>query len=255
MLLVIDVGNTNTVFGAYEGETLLRHWRMGTSHQRSPDEYGALLEQFLGHVGRALADVRAAAMASVVPPVEWGLVHALEEYCRVAPLVVGPGIKTGLKIKIDNPREIGADRIVNAVAALERYPGPMIVVDFGTATTFDAIDAEGAYLGGAIAPGINISIEALFQNASKLPRVPFLKPPAVIGRNTVHAMQAGLYHGYAGLVDGIIEAMLLELGGEVRILATGGLGKVLSPASRHIREVDTLLTLRGLRILHERNRA
>ena len=232
MLLVIDVGNTNTVMGVYDGNHLVRHWRLGTARQRSADEYGVLVQQLLGMAGLTLAKVEAAVLSCVVPPVEWVIVHMLEDYCRIQPLVVGPGIKTGLKIRYDNPKEVGADRIVNAVAALDKYPGPMIVVDFGTATTFDAIDADGAYLGGAIAPGINISMEALFRQASKLPRVPFARPEAVIGRTTVQAIQSGLFYGYVGLVDEIISRTTQELSGEVRVLATGGLGKLIGAGRR-----------------------
>jgi type III pantothenate kinase len=269
MLLVIDVGNTNIVMGLYQGEQLLRHWRVGTTPERSADEYGMLLQQFLSTCQLTLADIKAAALSCVVPPLEWVIVHMLERYCHINPLVVGPGIKTGIRILYDNPKEVGADRIVNTVAALEKHQGPMIVVDFGTATTFDAVNAEGDYLGGAIVPGIGISLEALFVHAAKLPRVPFAKPPSVIGRNTVGSIQSGIFYGYAAMVDGIVDRMAAEILGlppeqsekgkmgqnaKVAVLATGGLARLISSASQRIDEVDEFMTLEGLRLLYHLNK-
>ena len=254
MLLVIDVGNTNTVLGLYRGEELVRCWRLHTDRARTADEWALTVHGLFGLAGLHSSDVEAVIISCVVPPV----LFALEELCRdsfrLAPYVVGPGMRTGMPILYDNPHEVGADRLVNAVAAYARKRCSLIVVDFGTATTFDVITARGEYLGGAIAPGLVISAEALYQRASKLPRVEIACPPQVIARNTVNSMQAGLFYGYVGLVDGVVARMKQELRDDPYVLATGGLAGLVAPHSQTIREVDAHLTLEGLRIIFERNK-
>jgi type III pantothenate kinase len=254
VLLAIDVGNTNTVLGAYEGAKLRHHWRIETSHTRTSDEYGILVRQLFAAAGLDPAHVDAVAISSVVPPLSFTLEGMSLRYFKVKPLFVGPGVKTGMPILYENPREVGADRVVNAVAAYERWRCGLVVVDFGTATTFDAVSPKGEYLGGAIAPGIAISMEALFRSASKLPRVEFTRPPQVVGKNTVASIQSGVVYGYVGLVDGICERMSEELGFSPKVVATGGLAPLIAGISKAISEVDEHLTLEGLRLLHERNR-
>lgn len=254
MLLVIDVGNSNIVLGIYDGELLKRHWRVSTDKSRTSDEYGIMLQSLFSFASLSFSQVKAIIISSVVPPLTGVLDALCRDFFSLPPYIVGPGIKTGMQIQYDNPREVGADRIVNAVAGYEKYHSALIIVDFGTATTFDYVNSKGEYCGGAIAPGLAISLEALFQRASKLPRVDICRPPHPIAKNTVNSMQSGIYYGYVGLVDGIVERIRQESKDNPRVIATGGLAALIAPESKTIDEVDELLTLDGLRILYERNR-
>ena len=254
MLLVIDVGNTNMVLGVYKDTELLDHWRISTDRQRTTDEYGVLIRELFYLNDFRADDINAIIFSSVVPPVVPTLERMCQRYFGLSPLLIGPGVKTGMDIRYDNPREVGADRIVNAVAAYEKYGGPVIIVDFGTATTFCAVDAKGVYLGGSICPGIGISTEALVQRTAKLPRIELKRTDSVICRNTIESMQAGVFYGFVGQVEGIVSRMRRELDMSARVVATGGLAVVIAPATKAIDVVEPMLTLEGLRIIYERNR-
>lgn len=253
MLLTIDIGNTNITLGLYQGSTLGPRWRLSTNHDRMPDELGFQFYGLLSHAGCSPRDLHGVCMASVVPPLTGKVIEACQKYLYQNPLNVDAGVKTGVRIRYEDPKAVGADRIVDAAAVQHLYGGPACVVDFGTATTFDAISATGDYLGGAIAPGIGIAAEALFQRTAKLPRVDLQRPPGVIGRNTVHAMQSGLLFGYVGLVEGMVARFRQELGPKMKVIATGGLAEVIARETPVLTIVAPWLTLDGLRIIWEMN--
>ncbi len=255
MLLAFDVGNTNIVLGVYKDEELIRYWRISTDKSKSSDELGMLVNQLFIYEGLSLKDVEDVIISSVVPTIMYSLQNMAYKFCDKQAIVVGPGIKTGINIKYDNPRQVGADRIVNAVAAYHKYGGPIIVVDFGTATTFCSISEKCEYLGGVITPGIKISSDALFDRAAKLPRVELSKPRKVICRNTIESIQSGVIYGYVGLVDYLVTRMKEEMKGTVKkVIATGGLAGLMSTESKTIDEVDRFLTLEGLRLIYEMNK-
>ncbi|MDD4146301.1 MAG: type III pantothenate kinase [Clostridia bacterium] len=255
MLLVIDVGNTHTVLGIYQDEHLLKHWRISTKLNRTVDEYGVFLRNLFLHNDLDYHEIKDIVVSSVVPPLILTLEGIARRYFELEPLIIGPGVKTGMPLLYDNPREIGADRIVNAVAGYELYGGPLLIVDFGTATTFCVISKKGEYLGGAITVGLDVAMEALFQKTAKLPRIELKKPFKVIGRNTEASMQSGLYYGFVGQVEGIVRRIKEEMGEDLFVVVTGGMSKFIVSESAIIDKVDPFLTLEGLKIIYKRNRA
>lgn len=254
LIFVLDVGNTNIVLGVFEGEKLIHHWRMETNRHKSEDEYAMQVKALFEHADLAFSDITGIIISSVVPPIMSALERMCEKYFDLVPLVVGPGIKTGLNIKYENPREVGADRIVNAVAAIKDYGSPLIIVDFGTATTYCYINEQKQYMGGAIAPGISISTEALYSKAAKLPRIEIVRPDGIIGKNTVASMQAGILYGYVGQVEGIVQRIKEYSKTDPTVIATGGMAELIANESKAINIVDPFLTLKGLLLIYRRNK-
>lgn len=255
MLLTIDIGNTNLTIGLYAGKELVHHWRLATDHARMPDEYGLQLLGLLDHVALDPARLVGVCLSSVVPPLTTRVSQACHEYLDLEALVIDTGVKTGIRIRYEDPRAVGSDRIADAVAAMHLYGGPACIIDFGTATTFNALTADGEYLGGAITAGVNLAAEALFARAAKLQRIDLQKPPSVIGRNTTHAMQSGLLFGYVSMVEGMVERFRQELGPEMKVIATGGLAELIAKETTAVQVIAPWLTLEGLRILWDLNHA
>ena len=255
MLLAIDIGNTDTTFGVFEGDELRAAWHMATGIHRMVDEYAAILLNLLPHQNLKIADINEAVLCSVVPPIVSTFEELLQRYFHISPLVVSAGVKTGVRIRMDNPREVGADRIVNAAAAHHLYGGPLIITDLGTATTFDVVSREGDYLGGVIAPGIRIAAEALFTRTAMLPRVEFARPKRVIGTNTISAMQSGIIYGYVGLVEGIVARIQRELIEKAKVVAAGGYAEIIAQETKIFDIVNPNITLIGLKLIHQMNKA
>lgn len=253
MLLTIDIGNTNLTIGLYEAETLTHHWRLATDHNRMPDEYGLQLLGLLTHAGCGPAHLGGIALASVVPPLTGRVAQACREYLKQEPLIVDAGVKTGVRIRYEDPKSVGADRVCDAAAVMKLYGGPACVIDFGTATTFNAITKDGDYLGGAITAGVTLAAEALYTHAAKLPRIDLQRPPSVIGRNTTHAMQSGLLFGYVSMVEGMVGRFRKELGDDMKVIATGGLAESIAKETAVVQHLAPWLTLDGLRIIWDLN--
>lgn len=254
MILVMDVGNTNIVFGVYQDKKLVYHWRMSTDKNKTSDEYGMFIVNSFLYEGIKIDNIKAVIIASVTPPIMYSLEHAIRKYLKKDAIIVGSDIKTGIKILYENPKEVGADRIVNAVAAYNIYGGPVIIIDFGTATTFCAVSSKGEYLGGVICPGIRISAEALFLKTAKLPKIEINKPESIIGKNTIVSMQSGIVYGYVGQVDYIVKSMKKEMREDnIKVVATGGFARLIATESKVIDEINVFLTLEGLRIVYEMN--